>query len=198
MCEPVTLGVLASAGTYLAAPAALGTAGSLALAATAGAGAMGAAGAYQQGQVAKQVGRNNQIMAEYAAADALRRGDEQAMQDRRQGDQMKGAQRARMAASGLDLGEGTAGDLQDQTDFFSAVDQTTSRQNAKLDAWASRAQGANARAQGDAAARQGNLSAFSTLLGTGGQVADKWLTYKAPASAGDGLSQGDRRKIGVY
>lgn len=145
---------------------------------TAVAGAMSAYGQYQQGKIAAQVGRNNQIMAEYAAQDALRRGEEEAAQVRRQADQLKGSQRASMAARGLDLGVGTAAELQDQTDFFSLVDQGTARYNAKQDAWSARVQGANARAQGDAARAQGNLAAFSTLLGTAGQVSNKWLQFK--------------------
>lgn len=149
----------------------------IALTATALAGGMQAYGQYQQGQVAAQVGRNNQIMAEYAAQDALKRGEDEAMRARRAGDQIKGAQRASMAARGLDLGVGTAQELQDQTDFFSLSDQTTARDNAKRDAWSARVQGANARAQGDAARRQGNLASFSTLLGTAGQVSSKWRQY---------------------
>jgi len=142
---------------------------------------MAAVGAYQQGQAAKAVGRNNQVMAEYAAQDALRRGDAEAAAIQRRASQTAGAQRAALAAKGVDIGTGTAGELQDQTDFFSLVDQGTVRDNAKRDAWSARTQGANARAQGDAAARQGNTSAFATLLGAGGQVADKWRTYNKTA-----------------
>lgn len=137
-------------------------------------------GAYQQGQAAKAMGRNNQIMAEYAAQDALRRGDAEAAAVQRRASQVQGAQRAALAAKGLDINAGTAGELQDQTDFFSQVDQSTARTNAARDAWSARVQGANARAQGDAAARQGNTAAFATLLGTGAQVADKWATWSKP------------------
>lgn len=145
---------------------------------------MAAKGQYQQGQVAKQVGRNNQIMAEYAAQDALRRGDEEANKLRQRGAQIKGAQRASMAAKGLDLGVGTSAELIDQTDFFAETDQATARSNAQRSAWSARAGGANARAQGDAAATQGNLAAFSTVLGTAGQVAGKWYEYNPPKRAG--------------
>ncbi len=152
----------------------------IALAATAISGGIGAVGAYQQGQAAKAMGRNNQIMAEYAAQDALRRGDAEAAAVQRRASQVQGAQRAALAAKGLDINAGTAGELQDQTDFFSQVDQSTARTNAARDAWSARVQGANARAQGDAAARQGNTAAFATLLGTGAQVADKWATWSKP------------------
>jgi hypothetical protein len=160
----------------------------LALTASAVSGGLSAVGAYQQGQVNKQVAYNNARMAEYAAADAQRRGEEEAQAVRRKGDQVKGAQRARMAAAGLDLGVGTAAELQDQTDFFSETDQSTARFNASREAWSNREQAKQLRAQGSAAARQGTMSAFGTLLGTGGQVADKWRTYSGgkPAFQGYG------------
>lgn len=161
MCEPVTLTAMQT----------------LALGASATAGVIGAVGQYQQGQVAKQVGRNNAIMAEYAAQDAIKRGDEQAASVRRQADQLRGRQRATMAAKGLDLGVGTSAELIDQTDFFGQVDQVTSRENARRDAWAARASGNAALAQGNAAARQANIGAFSTLLGTAGSVHSKWRDY---------------------
>ena len=140
-------------------------------------GALGAVGAYQQGQVAKQVGRNNQIMAEYAAQDAQKRAGEDSIRVQQKAAQLKGSQRATMAAKGLDLGVGTQAEILDQTDFFGAVDAATTRNNGNRDAWASRYQGANARAQGDASARQANIGAFSTLLSTSGSVAGKWYDY---------------------
>ena len=177
MCEPITLGVLASAGAAAGASAAGATALTAAsLAASVGAGVMSASSSYQQGQVAKQVGRNNETMAAYAAADALRRGDEEAAKVQRQASQLKGAQRASLAARGLDINAGTAGEIQDQTDFFSQIDQGTARNNAARDAWSLRYQGANARAEGEFAAKQSRTKAFSTLLATGGQVSDRWMS----------------------
>jgi len=148
-----------------------------------GAGVMSAAGQYQQGQVAKQVGRNNQIMAEYAAQDAQRRAGDDAIKVQQKAAQLKGAQRASMAAKGLDLGVGTQAEILDQTDFFGATDAATARSNGNRDAWASRYQGANARAQGDASARQANIGAFSTLMSTAGNVAGKWYDYSGGKKA---------------
>lgn len=147
----------------------------IALAATAISGGMQAYGQYQQGRVAQQVGRNNQMMAEYAAADAERRGEEEAIAARRRADQLAGAQRAAFAARGVDATAGTAADLLAQTTFFGQQDQDTARTNARREAWSLRAQGANARAQGNAAARAGRVSAFGTLLGAGARVASKWV-----------------------
>ena len=159
MCEPTTILMMAGAATA-------------------------AYGQYQQGQAAAKTARNNQIMSEYAAQDAQARGEEEAMAVSRKGEQLKGAQRSRMAASGIDLGVGTAADIQDQTDFFAQQDVATARTNAKREAWALRAQGANAMAQGRFAAQQGQLQAFSTLLSSAGQVSSKWGEKGTKAAAG--------------
>lgn len=149
--------------------------------------ALSAGAAYQQGQVAKQVGRNNQIMAEYAAQDAVRKGEEDAIAVQRRASAIKGAQRAKLAASGVDLEIGTAGELQDQVDFFSQGDQNMARTNAARDAWSMRARGSQAAAEGDAGARTGNLQAFGTALSTGSSVAGKWYSMNggwAPSGGG--------------
>jgi hypothetical protein len=88
-----------------------------------------------------------------------------------------------MAAKGLDLGVGTQAEILDQTDFFGATDAATARSNGNRDAWSARAGGANARAQGDASARQGGMSAFSTVLGTAGSVSQKWYDYSGGKKA---------------
>lgn len=142
---------------------------------------------YTQGQTQQKIARNNQIMADYAATDAVRRGDEEAAALRRKGAQMKGAQRSRAAAAGLDLSEGTVAELQDQVDFFSEQDQRTSRDNAAREAWGLRQQGMNYRAQGDAAAQQGNLAALGTVLSGASQVAGKW--YPSGNAAFGGTSK---------
>jgi hypothetical protein len=153
MCEPTTIALIASA-------------------------VIGAGAAVQQADTARRVGHRNQEMAEYAAQDAVRRGSEDAMAARRRGEQIKGAQRAKFASAGLDLSEGTPADIVDQTDFFAETDQQTLKRNAARQAWSARAQGANFSMQGEAAAAQANLSAFGSLLGSGGQVANKWYTYR--------------------
>lgn len=159
MCEPTTIAALSVAS-----------------------GAMSAIGQIQQGKVAAQVGRNNQIAADYAATDALRRGEEQAQKVRRDAEATKSAQRVTLAANGLDLNSGTALDLQDQTDFFGQLDVNTARTNAKNEAANARYSGAMARAQGDASQRQAGIGAFGTILGTGAQVSSKWYDMtKKPA-----------------
>jgi hypothetical protein len=192
MCEPVTLGVLASAATYggAAAAGAIGTSAAvtagtasmtalqaLSLAATIGSTAMAAGGMYQQGQVAKQTAANNAKSADIAAQDAQRRGEEEAAAIQRKGASLKSAQRVNLASKGLDLSYGTAADLQDQTDFFTQSDVATTRTNAAREAWSIKARGQQALAQGKADSLNAMYQSAGTLLGGAGQVSDKWYTY---------------------
>lgn len=159
MCEPTTIAMVALAAS----------------------GAVSAVGAHQQGKAAEQVARNNATMAEYAAQDAQRRGEKDAIDIQRRGAAIKSSQRVALAANGLDLGYGTAADLQDQVDFFTQSDAATARTNAGKDAWSARVGGANTLAEGRQAARNGNMQAAGSLLSTAGAVAGKWYEYKGGA-----------------
>lgn len=130
-----------------------------------------------QASVAQQTARNNAIMADYAAQDAQRRGEEEALAVRRKGAAVKSAQQAAQAAKGLDISYGTAADLADQTDFFNQSDVATTRTNAAREAWNLRAQGQQALAKGKADAMNAQAQAFGSLLGGAAQVSDKWYTY---------------------
>ena len=81
-----------------------------------------------------------------------------------------------LAARGIDLGVGTAAEILDSTDFFAQQDVNTTRFNASREAWSARAGGELERYRGRMAARNANMQAAGTLLGTGGQVASKWKT----------------------
>lgn len=182
MCEPVTLGALA--GTLAGGAGAAGTFGTaltaaqaISLGAAVGGTVMSAGAMYQQSKVAEATARNNATMAEYAAQDAQRRGEEEAAAVRRKGAALKSAQRVSLAAKGLDLGYGTAADLQDQTDFFTQSDVATTRTNAAREVWNLRAQGQQTLAKGRADALNSMYQAGGSLLGGAGQVADKWYTY---------------------
>lgn len=184
MCIPA-LAVLGTAmGASAASAAAVGTMTAVSLASA----GMSAYGMYQQSRAAKdmanynaQIADNNAKTAEIQAQDALKRGDEDANAIRRNADMLKGSQRASMAAKGLDLAEGTAAELQDQTDFFSLVDQQTARGNAAKHAWGIRVQGGNYNSEAAmqrASARSINpgFSAATSLVGSAGQVADRWYS----------------------
>ena len=190
MCEPITLAALATAATSYgaigagavaatsttAAVAGLTAMQAIALGATVGGTVLSATSAYQQSQVSKQIASNNAQTAEYQAQEAQRLGEKQAIEVQRKGAAMKSAQRVGLAAKGLDLGYGTAADLQDQTDFFTQSDVATTRTNAAKDAWGKRAQGANYR--GQANAENPLMMAGGSLLSGAAQVSDKWNMYK--------------------
>lgn len=175
MCEPTTIAAIATyAGASAETAATIGTVGSIASV------GLGAVGAYQQGQMANAMAKANAAEAERAAQDAKTRGEKDAQEARRNAGLTIGAQRASLAQRGLDLEGGTPADLIDQTDFFGQVDQAEARTNARRVARGYQVQAADYRAQGAAAARNGNLTAFSTLLGGAGKVADKWYQNRKP------------------
>lgn len=181
MCEPVTLGLLASAGT-----AAAGSAGALGaltavqtatLALSAGSAVASVGSAYQGARNQKAVATYNAQVAEQNAQDAQRQGDEEMAKTRRQYAQVAGNQRAGFAAKGIDFESGSAGDALDQTDFFSQVDQATARNNGQRGAWNARAQKRGFEMQ--ASAINPGAIAGATLLTSASSVADKWSTYKS-------------------
>lgn len=184
MCLPFLAPVGAALGASAASAAAVGTMATVSLIGT----GMSAYGMYQQSKAQQsmasynaQVAENNAKVADIQAQDAIRRGDEEANAIRRNADMLKGSQRASMAAKGLDLAEGTAAELQDQTDFFSLVDQGTARNNAQKEAWGIRVGATNYRneaAMQRATAKSINpgMAAATSLIGGAGQVADRWYT----------------------
>lgn len=158
---------------------------------------MQAFGAYNNSRAAKaaygaqaEVNRNNAQIAEWQAEDAIKRGDKAASRVRMQAKQLKGTQRARLAANGVDLGEGSALQILSDTDYFADVDASTVLDNAAKEAWALRTQAAGAMAEADlfagrAAAERPLLAAGTSLLTSAGQVAGRWYS-----PGGSGASRG--------
>lgn len=135
--------------------------------------AISAASAYQQNRNQRDMANYNAQVAETQAQDAVTRGNEEAAKVRRQYAQLAGQQRAGLAAKGLDIGDGSALEVFDQTDFFSTIDQQTARQNAAREAWNLRA-----RKQGyqyEASAARPGQAAFLAGAST---VASRWSAYK--------------------
>ena len=206
MCEPTTLTAIgtwiasaggtaaagtaaagtaaAAAGTTAAATAAAGltTAQTISLGLSAAGAVFGGLSAYQQSATAKATAKANAQQADMAAQDAIKRGDQQAADARRNANQVVGAQRAAFSARGIDIGEGTAADLIDQTDFFGQSDAVTARNNARKEAYTYRARAAGFNAQADAESPL--LNTAGSLLGSAGAVSDKWLRYSGRGVGG--------------
>ncbi len=146
-----------------------------ALAASTIGGLSSAYGTYRQQATSKAVAKRNAQLAEIKAQDDIARGEQEAIAYGRRARQFAGEQRVGLAAHGLDLGYGTAADLQEQTGFFAQNDINTIRNNAQRSAWNSRMQGQGYQMQADSLNPW--MAAGGSLLQTGGYVADKWYRY---------------------
>lgn len=126
------------------------TATAIGLAATVASTGMAVAGSIQQGQAqASQakynaaVARNNQVIAQQNAQDALDRGAVEEQQQRKKTQLLMGQQRASLAVQGADLGSGSALDLIGDIAGTGELDALTIRHNAALEARQFQVQGLN-------------------------------------------------------
>lgn len=123
------------------------------------------------------VAKNNQTIAIANAADATRRAELEASRVSRNASSLAGTQRAAFAAKGLDISDGTPGDIIDQTNFFGKVDADTARYNGKVESWQKMSQASNFGAQSKAATAKADGLSTSGLLSSAGAVSDKWYQY---------------------
>jgi len=154
-------------------------------------GVVSAAGAMQGGQAAAaqakyqaQVAKNNAIMANWAADDAINRGRSQEQIQRLKTAQLISRQRAALASNGVLVDAGSALNLVEDTAMIGEFDALTIRDNAAREAWQNRAQGANftaeaqlAKMRASSAQQSGFGTAFGTLLTTAGSVGSKWYDF---------------------
>lgn len=126
------------------------------------AGAISAKGAYDQ-----QIAESNSRLASMQAEEATARGDKAASQALKQGRQLRGAQRAAAAASGVDIGTGSALALQQETTGLSQLDALTIKNNAAREAHGYQVQAVNYTSQADMTSLATANEARNTLL-TGG------------------------------
>jgi hypothetical protein len=136
--------------------------------------------------------RNEAQLAEYAAKDAIERGQQAQFRSRLNAGQLKGAQRARLAAAGLDLTEGSALNILLDTEMFSDMDAATISDNAEREAWALRENAKGNRRNAHflafgASQISPSQAGFTSLLGSAGSVASSWYGYNR---AGGGSSGG--------
>ena len=130
-------------------------------------GAQKAASIYQE-----SVYRSNERMAEVQAADAISRGEKEAKKTLQNTRVLVGAQRAAMAAQGLDLESGSALDIQQETAGIGAMDALDIKNNAWREAWGYKVQ-ANQYGQQAAFTKITGKNQSRTTLLTGGLSAAK-------------------------
>lgn len=125
----------------------------------------------------------NARIAELGAQSALYQGQQQVGALTLKAGQLKSSQRAAMAANGIDLGEGTAAEIQATTDLVKEIDMATLEANAVRSAWGYRTQGVNYQNEAlikSATARTVSpfAAAATSLLGSAGSVATSWYNYQ--------------------
>ena len=174
MCDPASLAIVAIGSTV--ASTAMGFMGAMQQAQ-----AQSAAASYQAA-----VARNNKIVADRAAEDALARGRSAEVAKANETNRLMGRQTISLAANGMDVGSGSSLDLIGDTAAQGQLDQLTVRSNAYREAagyaqqgagYASQAAMADATASGAESA--GLTRGFTTLIAGAGQVAGQWYDMKA-------------------
>lgn len=123
----------------------------------------------------------NARVADLGAKSEMLRGEREVQSSKLKTAQLKSAQRASLAANGVDLGEGSAVNILSSTDVMGEIDADTIAANAVRSAWGYRTQANNARAEatvgrGTASGINPTAAATSSLLGGSGQVASSWYT----------------------
>lgn len=137
-----------------------------------------AAGAYQQGQNAKKVGRYNAQMGEFKAKDAIQRGQITADEVSERARREMAARRAAYGTTGVEGSSGSAAGLFDEAAVRTGVNVNTVYANAQREAWGYRSQVGLDLAQGDNAASAANMSAFGTILGGASRAWELWPERK--------------------
>lgn len=152
---------------------------------------VGAGAAYQGSQASKAaasyeagVEEQNAALAEREAQDALARGRVEAGAFQRRLAQIKGSQAAQIAATGADIGGGSALDLQADTALLGDLDLLAVRQNAEREAYAARVGATGARSRARLSSFQARttspaLAGGTSLLSSGSQYASAWYAANA-------------------
>ena len=166
----------------------------MAVAATVVAAAYGAYSQYQAGEDQKKAARaqkdlanKNAKLLDEQADDATARGNEEAMLINRRARGLRGQQRASLAGQGVDVGTGTAADLQNETTLLGGLDADQTRKNAFREAWGIRGKASNERLAGEYNYRE-NMNkakayrnqAYGSALGGAAAGYDSWYSNSHP------------------
>ena len=162
-----------------------------------------AIGAYGRSQTDKanlnsqaSVAANNAVIAQDQATLAEINGQSQVAQHGLSSNALYGTQRANLAASGVDLGQGSPNDILTSTKFLSKLDANTIQDNALREAWGFKVQRDNynteaVQLKANAGAISPGKATFTSLLGGASQANSSWNSY---AAANGKQSSGDWMK----
>lgn len=140
-------------------------------------------GAYLEGASAKEeasyrekIANANADFADAQARRVLEVGEQDAQQYGRKIRQTVGAQRAALAAQGVDVGVGSAAEVQAETFEIGARDIETIKNNAFLEAYGLRVQAEQDRQSGRLAVRAAENVARNSLISGGLRAANSYMT----------------------
>jgi hypothetical protein len=137
----------------------------------------GASEAYAANSAAKISARtdeSNAKIADQQAQDALDRGKVAEGKQRRDVRRFVGAQRARAAANGLVVDEGSSDQLVDETERFGEIDALTIRNNARREAWGYEVSALNSRGAAALGRVEGRQQAINTIATSGMKAYDRY------------------------
>ena len=143
----------------------------IALGLAAGGTALSARGQIKAGNAAKKAGDANAAILEARAIDATSRGVDEEQRYRSSVRGLIGSQRAGFAAQGIDVGSGSAADVQADSAYLGELDALTIRNNAAREAWGFRVEAQQAREGGKIAQKEGRWGAVNSIVGTAGSLA---------------------------
>lgn len=136
------------------------------------------------------VNEQNAKLADVAAENARQQGMVEEERSDKQFDQLKGSQKATMAANGLDISSDTMSNLLQDTSHQKAVDATWIRREAQMKKWgfqSEKVQHLRDADQNKAAAKNakkaGKMNAFSTLLSTAASVGMSYSNLRGTGSS---------------
>ena len=148
-------------------------------------------GSYYSAQSQKSTLGLQADLDEYQAQNALLQGEREEQKARLSTAQLKSSQRANMAANGVDLAQGSAAQVLTSTDYLGEVDAQTIKANALKQALGYRVDATMKRAQADSISP--GMAAFTTLLGSGAQVASSWYGLNKAGAFSSTTGQYDPR-----
>lgn len=134
----------------------------------------------EAGKASQGIANRNADLLERSADDAMKRGNEEALDSRRRTRLLTGEQRVAAATQGIDVNTGVAADLQEQSNAWGERDEATIRRNAFDEAWGIKTQAGNQRLAGRYARRAATNEAIGTGLGGVGRSYAYWQEDRVP------------------
>jgi len=110
---------------------------------------------------------SNARIKEMQADETIKKGDRDLVEFQKSGSRLKGAQRAALAAQGIDIDSGSAAELLSETDEILLQDSVTIRNNAMFEAYGLRSSADQDRLQGYLGELQSSRQASTTLISGG-------------------------------